>query len=79
MTEAVKSKPVTRVYDLGERRPVVATFKADGVVEFRLKGKRQRYEAHLRSLFRRAVELYADAEKRQKRIERAAKRAAREA
>lgn len=79
MTEASKSRPVRRLYDLGERRPVAVTFYPNGVVEFRLKGKRQRYEAHLAKLFRVALNNAVEDAIRQKKAARLAKRAAREA
>jgi hypothetical protein len=70
-------RPVRRVYDLNERRPIVATFQPDGVVVFREKGRRKTYSAHLRTLFIHAVRIESALERERKKQERAARRAAR--
>jgi hypothetical protein len=70
-------KPVRRIYELGERRPTVVTFYPDGIVEFREKGRRKVYAAHLKALWLRAVRNAVEDEKAAKKAERAAKRAAR--
>lgn len=71
------TRPVRRRFDLGERRPIVVTLLPNGVVQFREKGRRTTYEAHLRTLFGAAVR-YAVAEARKEKLaQRAARRAAR--
>lgn len=71
------TKPVQRIYDLGERRLIVVTFNPNGVVEFREKGRRRIYEAHLKALWLRAVRNAVEDDKAAKKAERAARRAAR--
>ncbi len=71
------TRPVRRTYDMGERRPIVTTIHPSGVVEFREKGRRRVYTAHIRSLFTRAVQHAVEDEKKQRRVEREVRRAAR--
>lgn len=69
-------KPVKRIYDLGERRLIVATFYPSGIVEFREKHRRKVYAASLRHLWLKAVLIAADDLKKERKLARAAKRAA---
>ena len=70
------TRPIKRVFDVGERRTVTTVIHPDGVVTFRLKHKRQVYEAHIRSLFLRAVQNFVEDEKRRRKAERQARHAA---
>ena len=72
-----RTKPVKFTFDLGERRPVHVVVHPSGVVEFRLHHKRTKYEAHMRSLFTKALHNFAEDEKAEKKAMRAARRAAR--
>jgi hypothetical protein len=72
-----RTKPVKFTFDLGERRPVHVVVHPNGVVEFRLHHKRMKYEAHMRSLFTKALHNFAEDEKEKKKAARLAKRAAR--
>ena len=74
----IARKKWSRVFDLGERRLIAVTVHPDGVVDFREKGRRLKYSAHLRSLLTVALRNFADDEKRRKKEERAARRAARD-
>jgi len=65
------------IFELGERRPVVTTVHTTGLVEFRFKRTRLTYEAHMRSLFTRAVQNFIEDQRRQKKADRVARRAAR--
>lgn len=68
------ARPVRRTYDFGERRPVVATIHPDGVVEFREKGRRRSFCAHLRALYFAAVKQAVETDRESRQAERRAAR-----
>lgn len=72
------SRPIRRLFDLRERRPIVVTIHPDGFVEFREFRRRVVYTAHLSALLSHAVRAFAVAEANERKARRAAKRAARE-